>query len=55
MAVLVKGFSVVVRKRAIEKKYPGRGEAFVTDVPTGTLYADGEIARLAFETLQEAR
>ena len=48
MAVLVEGFSVIVRRDAIEQKYPGGWEAFARDVPNQTLCADQKIARVGF-------
>ena len=48
MAVLVEGISVIIRRKAIEEKFPGGWEAFVEDVPNETLCADDELARVGF-------
>lgn len=50
MAVLVEALSVIVRKDAIAKKYPGGWLAFVGRVPNATLCYDEEIARVGFMT-----
>ena len=48
MAVLVEAISVVVRRTAIDAKFPGGWAAFAAHAPNRTLCADGEIARLGF-------
>src|SRR5262245_28844616 len=48
MAVLVEGFSVMVRRDAIERKYPGGWDAFAREVPNQTLCADEKLARVGF-------
>ena len=48
MAVLVEGFSVIVRRDSIESKYAGGWKAFLTDVPNATLCSDDELARVGF-------
>jgi tetratricopeptide (TPR) repeat protein len=48
MAVLVEAISVIVRKGAIEAKYPGGWPGFADQVPNGTLCDDDEIARVGF-------
>ena len=48
MAVLVEAISVIVRRDAIDAKYPGGWEAFVEDTPNATLCYDDEIARVGF-------
>ena len=48
MAVLVEAISVVVRRAAIDAKFPGGWAAFAAHAPNRTLCADGEIARLGF-------
>jgi hypothetical protein len=48
MAVLVEGFSVIVRRDAIERKYPGGWDAFAREVPNQTLSMDEKIARVGF-------
>ena len=50
MAVLVEGISVVIRRAAIESKFPGGWEGFVEDVPNPTLCTDDELARVGFMT-----
>jgi len=48
MAVLVEAISVIVRMDTISSKYHGGWDAFIDDVPNGTLCFDGEIARVGF-------
>lgn len=48
MAVLIEAISVVIRRVAIERNYPGAWGAFVRDVPNQTLCADRDIARVGF-------
>jgi hypothetical protein len=48
MAVLVEAISVIVRRRAIDAKFPGGWAAFAADAPNRTLCSDGEIARVGF-------
>jgi hypothetical protein len=48
MAVLVEAISVVVRRDAIDEKYPGRWSAFANADPNGTLCHDSQIARVGF-------
>ena len=48
MAVLIEAISVVIKRSAIEAKYPGGWESFVADVPNQTLGADDELARVGF-------
>ncbi len=50
MAVLVEALSVVVRRDAIDQKFPGGWDAFANAVPNGTLCADAELARVGFMT-----
>jgi hypothetical protein len=53
MAVLVEGISVVIRRQAIESKYPGGWRFFEKDTREKTLCADEELVRVGFHTLQE--
>lgn len=48
MAVLVEGISVIVKRAAIDQRYPGGWTAFVKDAPNATLCADSHIARVGF-------
>lgn len=48
MAVLVEGISVVIRREAINARYPGGWERFVADAPNRTLCADPHLARVGF-------
>jgi len=48
MAVLVEGYSVIVRKDSIFTKFSGGWEAFVDLVPNSTLCFDDELARVGF-------
>ncbi|HSL90376.1 MAG TPA: hypothetical protein VK870_13815 [Ignavibacteriaceae bacterium] len=48
MAILIEGISVVIRAKALSKKYPGGWEKFKENVPNQTLCADGELVRVGF-------
>lgn len=48
MAILVEAISVVVKRSAIDDKFPGGWEAFVEDCPNKTLCADSSLARVGF-------
>lgn len=53
MAVLVEGISVVIRRQAIESKYPGGWRFFEKDAPGKALCADDDLVRVGFHTLRE--
>ncbi len=48
MAVLIEAISVLIKRAAIDEKFPGGWEAFVEDVPNQTLCADSTLARVGF-------
>lgn len=48
MAVLVEAISVIVRRDAIQAKYPGGWTAFEWAAPNATLCYDDELARIGF-------
>jgi hypothetical protein len=48
MAVLVEAISAITRRDAINAKYPGGWDAFVSAVPNATLCFDDRIARVGF-------
>ena len=48
MAVLVEGFSVIVRKEALERNFPGGLDAYQSQLPNGTYCADEQLCRVAF-------
>ncbi len=48
MAVLVEAISVIIKRSAIDEKWPGGWEAFVRDVPNRTLCFDSFLARVGF-------
>ena len=50
MALLAEGISVVIKRLAIDKKYPGGWGRFVKDVPNQTFCNDDNIARVGFMT-----
>ena len=54
MAVLVEGYSVVVRRSAIDLRYDGGWPAFVAAVPTWLFAADKDLASVGFESPDEA-
>jgi hypothetical protein len=53
MAILVEGFTIVVRVEAIHELYQGGWETFVDDLPNGGGVQDGELAGAHFETRPE--
>jgi len=48
MPVLVEATSVIIKRSAIDEKWPGGWESFVRDVPNQTLCADTLLARVGF-------
>jgi hypothetical protein len=50
MALLAEGISVVIKRVAIDKMYPGGWDAFVKDAPNKTLCYDDNIVRVGFMT-----
>ena len=48
MAVLIEAVSVVIRREAITKKYPGGWPAFVAEKPAPSRCADNVLAALSF-------
>ncbi len=48
MAVLVEALSAVARRDAIDERYEGGWDGFVSDVPNGTLCTDEVIVRVGF-------
>ena len=48
MAVLIEGISVLVRRDAIQDRFPGGWDAFLAIVPNQTLCADEHLARVGF-------
>lgn len=48
--VLVEGFSVIVRKDTIEKKYPAGWIGYVHDAPNSAFCADDNISCIGFKT-----
>ncbi|WP_103028544.1 hypothetical protein [Salinibacter altiplanensis] len=55
MAVLVEGISVIVRARPLIEKYDGGWDAFLTDCPTDTLCADGQLVCTHFMDARDAK
>lgn len=53
MAVLAEGLSVVIRRSAVDAKFPGGWEAFVNQVANDTFCHDDRLARLGFSNPQE--
>jgi len=54
MAVLVEAISVIVRRSAVDARFPGRWPAFAAAAPNRTLCSDGEIARVGFMSPADA-
>ena len=50
MAVLAEGISVIVRRDAIDTKYPGGWKVYVDAAPSETLCHDDKLARIGFTT-----
>ena len=48
MAILIEAISVVIKRSAIDKKFPGGWDGFVKDSPNQTLCADSSLARVGF-------
>ena len=48
MAVLIEAISVVLRRAAIERAFPGGWSHFTDYVPNATLCADSDLARVGF-------
>lgn len=54
MAVLIEGFSVVVRRDRIDEVFPGGWDSFVATCPNQTLCADSFVARVGFMNSDDA-
>lgn len=48
MAILIEAISVVIKRSAIDQKFPSGWEAFVENCPNQTLCADSALARVGF-------
>ena len=48
MPVLIEAISVVVKKRAIEERFPGGVPGIVSQVPNQTYCDDGNLVRVGF-------
>ena len=48
MAVLLEAISVVIRRSAIDERFPGGWDQFVAETPNDTLCADDHLVRLGF-------
>ncbi len=55
MAVLIEGISVVVRRDAIDERFPGGWDKFVSKVPNSTLCTDEELVRVGFMSPQDVQ
>ena len=54
MAVLVEGFSVIVRKEALERNFPGGLDAYQRQLPNRTYCADDQLCRVGFMAQADA-
>jgi hypothetical protein len=54
MAILLDGFSVIIRRSTIERKYPGGLRAYERDGPNATYCADEQLCRVSFMTFAGA-
>lgn len=54
MAVLAEAISVIVRRDAIDRRYPGGWGRFLRDVPNRSMCTDGELVRVGFMHPQDA-
>lgn len=55
MAVLIEAISVVIRRAAIDDRYPGGWPAFCESVPNNSLCADDDLLRVGFMTPPDVR
>jgi hypothetical protein len=55
MAVLIEAISVVVRRDALDQRFPGGWSAFVEAVPNESLCTDGHLARVGFMSPDDVR
>jgi hypothetical protein len=55
MSVLIEGVSVVIRCDVLSTAFPGGLSQFGAVVPNKSYCADGEVARVGFDTLQQAQ
>jgi hypothetical protein len=55
MAVVVEAFSVIVRRDAIERRFPGGVETFERQAPNNTYCADDSLCRVAFMVDEDAK
>src|SRR5215471_15269907 len=55
MAVVIEGFSVVVRNSTLADKYPGGVEGYRRDCPNATFCADEYLSRVGFMVWSDAR
>lgn len=54
MAVLIEGFSVVIRNATVAEKYPGGVDAFRADSPNATFCTDEHLSRVGFMVPHDA-
>ena len=55
MAIVIEGFTVVVRNSVLDAKYPGGRTAFAADTPNATYCNDGFLSRVAFMHSEDAQ
>ena len=48
MAVLVEAISVIIKRSAIDEKFPGEWNGFLSQLPNKTMCADSELVRIGF-------
>ena len=53
MSVLIEAISVVIKKRAIEERFPGGSDGFAANVPNQTYCDDGNLVRVGFMAPQD--
>jgi tetratricopeptide (TPR) repeat protein len=54
MAILIEGFSVVVRNSVLDARYPGGVERYRQDCPNGSFCADDSLSRVGFMVRSDA-
>ena len=54
MAVSISGYSVVVRNKTIDERFPGALLAYTSLCPNQTFCTDGKVTRIIFTTLADA-
>ena len=54
MAIVIEGYSVVIRNATLAARYPGGVEGYRRDCPNGSFCADEHLSRLGFMVQSDA-